>query len=315
MLLLFHFLASTLAYSPTSDFSYYTDWAFPLKVAFFDFDKTLTATSIGESVITDCDPQCLNYSAPSCLCSGPHALAQFLVDMPNNTEFAQGPAGFDGEDRITRMKQMFNSLKDQGVELRVLSTSWGLIKGAEWAAFILEFLKLGGFDGVFKLEQIIALDDPGEGVVGNKGQAAAEFLASQGWEQHNGMLLDDSHKNIDTCAGKVDWLWVVPAKGFARDVMEFMEKRAGGIKFTAGSVAGIAIGVGLSVAVIFIACVHCRARASAKVDDAHLIRGSSTRPSRVRVMSRRIAITFAVCLCVTVAVGLGLGLTQKMCCR
>lgn len=54
---------------------------------------------------------------------------------------------------------------------------------------------------MFNLDHIISLVDPGEGLVGDKGKAAADFMAAQGWVIHNGMLLDDSHKNIDTCPG------------------------------------------------------------------------------------------------------------------
>jgi len=62
--------------------------------------------------------------------------------MTNATDFARGSKGLDGEDRIARMLQMFSTLQGLGVEVRVLSTSWGLIQSQDWAEFILEFLKL-----------------------------------------------------------------------------------------------------------------------------------------------------------------------------
>lgn len=204
-----------------SQFTYSVDDSFPLRVAFFDFDKTLVKTSVGEEVTNLCDSQCLNYSAVSCNCN----LASFLDIIP----FSYVSEGLGGAARIRTLENAFIQLQQRGVSLQVLSTSWGLISSDNWRDFIARYFQIASpiLGGFLTSNNIISLADPGEGISADKGAAAYTFLQRRGLNPHNGILVDDSPSNILRAQGKVDWLQVSPSEGVAADALNFLVSRAG----------------------------------------------------------------------------------------
>jgi len=214
-----------------------TAYTTPLKVVFWDFDETLTIGQFGNHCIALCDINCVGYNTSRpCTCNASNVLGDFLV---NNYSAAVlgGPdmLGINGTDRRDRLLQTFQTLTANGVQLKVLSTSWYSIGHDAWAYFLEKFFVVAGLDGYLNASNIIALDDPGACCAADKGSAAQLVLNNSGWTMHQGLLVDDSPSNIGKalcCGGRVDALEVTPRSGIAVDGLQWIESRSAQKTFT-----------------------------------------------------------------------------------
>lgn len=200
----------------------------PLKVLFFDFDKTLVVGS-SDVLLSACDPtgNCQNYTPPvACTCNGTNVYGDFLVANASSRVLAEGDVLFNGTDRRDRIAQTFALAKSLGIELKVVSTSWYHISAANWAYFISKTFDIANLTQYIPLSSILALDDPGENIPADKGALIATYLSGKNWSAHDGLFVDDSPGNILSANGKVDWLAVTPRTGLAVPQLQYIDARA-----------------------------------------------------------------------------------------
>jgi len=222
----------------TSNFSASTplaNQAKKLRVVFWDFDKTITVGSFGDHYLTNCDPNCMNYTSYSCTCN---ATVNYFGDFYTSNYSGKvlggsGQAlngsdmrGLNGTDRRDRLLVTLQHLAGNGVDIRMLSTSWVWIRNDSWAYFLNEVMKDAGINGWFNTSNIMTLDDPGSGISADKGSKAKAYMDSKGWTGEEGILVDDSQGNIDSCAGKLGYLQIYPRTGFATDTLVWLEARS-----------------------------------------------------------------------------------------
>jgi len=199
-----------------------------IKVAMYDFDKTLVINSFGEQVLLECDPTC-NYDA--CTCTGDDNLRTQLVD---NTEdpMAAVLTTFGGQERLDRVKAHLQAMEDAGIDLYMVSTSWYAVTAAEWANFIYAALEIAGLENFFPLDKILTLDDPGAGIPANKGLVIRTKLDELGLEAADAIFCDDSWGNIvssvvgDGTGLSAETLYVQPREGLSDEALEYLESRA-----------------------------------------------------------------------------------------
>jgi len=202
----------------------------PLKVVFFDFDKTLVVGS-SDVLLDSCDPtgNCRTYTpAAACTCNASHIFGDFLVSNNSSAVLAEGKNDvlFNGTDRRDRIAQTFALIKSKGIELKVVSTSWYAIPAASWAYFISKVFDIANLTQYIPLENILALDDPGAGISADKGALMASYLANKSWSAHDGLFVDDTANNILLANGKVDWLFIFPRTGLAVNQLQYIDDRA-----------------------------------------------------------------------------------------
>jgi len=206
-----------------------TSSATHLRVAFFDFDKTLTIGSTS-AILNLCDPSgnCGTYTPnASCTCNQTTtALGQFLLTNISDRVLAEGDIFFNGTDRRDRIAATFASLQSMGIELKVVSTASFAQNAANWQYYISKVFDVANLTQYIALGDILTLDDPGLNIPADKGTLIAAYLASKNWTMHNGLFADDSGKNINTANGKVDWLQVTPAAGLTLNQLVWIETRA-----------------------------------------------------------------------------------------
>jgi len=239
-----------------------------LKVVFLDFDKTLVVRSMGGEMLTRCDPGCLLYNdSIGCACNTTNnQFGDYYVANWASAAIAEGPAidgtnstgyGINGTDRRDRLIQTFNVLRQYNVAIKVLSTSWSRINSTQWAYFLTKVFENCGLNGYLNATNIIALNDPGSGISGDKGGTAQAVLVANGWAMDQGLLADDSIGNINTAIGKVGWLQVIPRDGLAVDALAYIEARAAQFRTTpaaptnAGGVLGPCLYSFLALVVVF----------------------------------------------------------------
>jgi len=211
-----------------------TDQTVPLKVAFFDFDKTLTVASFGDYYLGKCGSECVIYNvsnSTSCPCNAStNAFGDFFANnfmTPNQALDGPDMLGINGTDRRDRLLQTFGVLASNGVMIRVLSTSWYSINAASWTYFLSKVFLAAGLDHYLNMSTILALDDPGAGLAADKGSRLQTFMNDNNWTNiHQGILSDDSPSNIAKTNGKGDWLQVTPRAGLAVDALEYLEARS-----------------------------------------------------------------------------------------
>jgi hypothetical protein len=199
----------------------------PLKVVFFDFDRTLTVGSTSPFLAL-CDPNCALYApAVACTCNQTtKELGDFLVDHFASRVLGEPDIFLNGTDRRNRLQLTMAFLKSENVQLKMLSTSWYHQSADNWQYFIHKVLTLAGLAQYFPLANILTLADPGENIAADKGSVMQKFLASKGWTKQNGLFVDDSEGNIASANGKVDWLFSFPRTGLAQNQLEWIESRA-----------------------------------------------------------------------------------------
>ena len=73
-----------------------------------------------------------------------------------------------GPERLKKIQNFLDDLRNANVTVKVVSTSWYPITEDQWQeylAYVSDFLKLG-----FSKDEILAVEDPGEGLSADKGQ-------------------------------------------------------------------------------------------------------------------------------------------------
>jgi hypothetical protein len=219
------FLATTSSFTVSTPLANQTT---KLKVAFWDFDKTITVKSFGSFYLDKCDVNCRNYTSYSCTCN---ATVNYFGDFYTTNFSGQALNGSDmvglnGTDRRDRFIQTLQHITSKGVIIRLLSTSWAWVRNDSWAYFINEVMKDAGLNQWFNSTNILTLDDPGEGIPADKGGRAKAFMAANGFVGEEGILIDDSQGNINSTIGKLGYLWVQPAAGWALDALTWIEARS-----------------------------------------------------------------------------------------
>jgi len=201
----------------------------PLRVVFFDFDKTLVVGST-DVLLDACDPSgdCRTYSPPlACTCNTTATtFGDFLINNASARVLAEPDVIFNGTDRRDRIAQTFALIRSKGIELKVVSTSWYDQSAANWQYFISKVFDVANLTQYLPMEDILTLADPGLNLAADKGSLMAAYLANKSWGVHDGLFVDDSPSNIVSANGKVDWLLVTPRSGLAVNQLQYIEARA-----------------------------------------------------------------------------------------
>jgi len=225
---------------PVSNFSVSTpagSWTSPLKVVFWNFDKTLPIASVGHWLLnscggpnyfSDCGCQannCTAYNisgAGQCLCTvDNNSFANYWTANYNSSTSIDNQ-DFNGTDRLSALNATLNTLAAAGVRNVVMSTSWWHVTATMWANFLAAYLQSANLQMFFNASTILTIADPGCNIAADKGTVIASYLATNGWSQHNGILIDKSQGNINSTSGKSDWLLVNPASGVAQDQLNYL---------------------------------------------------------------------------------------------
>jgi len=189
------------------------DRALPLKAVFLDFDGS---TVIDNTFSPDNIAQCKAIQ-PGC----PGAA---LAGVMANTSAATVTMHLGGSYRQAAIRQWLQELRSAGILVYMLSTSFAPISGESWCLYLQEFSKLAQFD--FPAQQLICLDDPGEGIAANKGAAIETTMASLGLEAGNAILLDDGYSNaVSASAVGAGWIWLGQRIGYSFMDMEYISAR------------------------------------------------------------------------------------------
>lgn len=215
--------------SPIGIMNYSTENATaPLRVAFYDFDKTLAVGSCGEAFLFACGSNCTTYTPTGpCSCNATDtAFAEFLNATIAWRVLGEPDEAINGTDRRDRLEQHFTLLQAQGVELKIISTSWYYQSATNWQNFLFAVMTIANLSSFFPKANILTLNDPGMNVTANKTALMASYLASRGWSKHNGLFVDDSATNIAIADGAIDWLRVSPENGLADPHLLWIEGRA-----------------------------------------------------------------------------------------
>jgi hypothetical protein len=212
-----------------------TEQTTKLRVAFWDFDKTITVASFGDHYLNLTDPSCLSYNGSYGngsygTCSLNDTVNHFgdLYTMNHAGQALNGSdmKGLNGTDRRDRLIQTLQHLQGNNVIIRMLSTSWAWIGNNSWAYFLNEVMKDAGLNNYFNTTTILTLDDPGDSIAADKGGRAKAFMDANGWSNEEGLLIDDSPTNIASAVGKVGYLQLLPRTGFALDTLQWIEARS-----------------------------------------------------------------------------------------
>jgi len=200
----------------------------PVRVVFFDYDKTLIVGSSGDTLLAICDPNCVSYTpAVACTCNQTTtAFGDFLVANLASRVLGDSDILFNGVDRRDRLAQTFALILTHGVEIKILSTSWYDLSAGAWQYAIHKMLDVANLSSYIPLKNILTLADPGDGIAADKGTVMQTYLATRGWGPHNGLFCDDSPSNIKSANGKIDWMQIFPRTGMAQNQLVWVEDRA-----------------------------------------------------------------------------------------
>jgi hypothetical protein len=226
------FLAASSSFTVSSTLASLTD---PLRVVFIDFDRTLAAGNVGETLLNEWCPDCASYTTPPnpCGCNLDEMTFANMMAANASRVLAEGGKIINGTDRRDRLAQTFGLLQTKGIEIMILSTSWYSISATSWGNFIEKVLEIAGLTPYIARAQILTLDDPGLNIPANKTRVMENYLISQGWSRHEGLFVDDSPTNIAATAGAIDYLHVFPRDGIALDQLEWIEARANPVNCSA----------------------------------------------------------------------------------
>jgi len=226
---------------PVSNFTVSTaagSWTSPLKVVFWNFDKTLPIASVGHWLLTacggtnyfsDCGCSANNCTAYNISGAGPcpcTVAVNSFADYWNakyNSSTSVDNQDFNGTDRLNAINATLNTLAAAGVRNVIMSTAWWHVTATMWANFLAAYLRTANLQMHFNNATILTVDDPGCNIPADKGSVIASYLATNGWSQHNGILVAKSPGDINSTTGKSDWLFVVPATGVAQDQLAYLE--------------------------------------------------------------------------------------------
>ena len=160
-----------------------------------------------------------------CVALDPACRGARLAEIVSATSPAEVTARLGGPARRARLRQFLSGLREAGVRIVILSTSFQPVSAESWCEYLWAFSELAGLG--FAREHIECLEDPGGDTPADKGAVMARLLQSLGLAPHQGVLLDDSRANIDKLAGRCDWLWLAQRTGYSHEEMEYVEARAG----------------------------------------------------------------------------------------
>jgi len=222
------------------------NWTTKLRVVFWNFDKTIPVGSAGGAYLQTCGgppiyndtcvgapgSNCTIYNlslvpggAASCSCEATNTSFADYYKANNQSEILDS-LNFNGSDRLARFNQTLKLLADNGVINMVASTSWYYLTPIMWTNFLDAYFTTANINMYLNASQILAFQDPGCCIGADKGSAIAAYLATKGWGQHDGMLVDGSSGNIASASGKVDWLKPIPKAGIQLDALQYIEARA-----------------------------------------------------------------------------------------
>eukprot|EP01084_Bolivina_argentea_P314990 545630_1 len=191
------------------------------KVAFYDFDKTMTVFSWG-GVIRD-----LCNASASLTCTNNEDMVTAL-DSLGDAE-ANVTAAMGGTDRINRLIEHFTTVMATASSIDnifILSTSWAPVPAEGWKNFIFRNFELAGLDTIFPKEKILTLDDPGVGIPADKGSVAEAKLVELGVTEASACIFsDDSSGNVASAAGKCDTNYLTARKGMDETDLNYVEAR------------------------------------------------------------------------------------------
>ena len=127
-----------------------------------------------------------------------------------------------GPERLKKIQNFLDDLRNANVTVKVVSTSWYPITEDQWQeylAYVSDFLKLG-----FSKDEILAVEDPGEGLSADKGRrirddqniTVDDFVS-------DAMFADDSTGNIRSAINVTNLLWMEERKGLGEGDIKYIK--------------------------------------------------------------------------------------------
>ena len=127
-----------------------------------------------------------------------------------------------GPERLKKIQNFLDDLRDTNVTLKIVSTSWYPITEEQWQeylAYVSNVMELG-----FLKDEILAVEDPGEGLSADKGQrirddqniTVDDFVS-------DAMFADDSTGNIRSAIDVTNLLWMHERKGLGERDIEYIK--------------------------------------------------------------------------------------------
>ena len=90
-------------------------------------------------------------------------------EVAGNTEDTMNlTKSLGGEERLKEMRNFLDDLRKDNISVKIVSTSWYPITEAQWQEYLFyvsDILELG-----FSKDEILAVEDPGEGLSADKGE-------------------------------------------------------------------------------------------------------------------------------------------------
>lgn len=204
-----------------------------IKIAMYDFDKTIVRNSLGEDVLNKCKAtlggECSEAGQMektwNDMFTKNETLGKYYFNYGIQDDFVYYTAG-NGKTRLDRLVLHLKRLQDKKIGLYMVSTSWEKVPAKEWANFIIAVFKSVGINKFFDADKVLTLDDPGPGIPADKGAVIEKKLKELSLRPDDAIFVDDSASNIKTAKGKVDTLWIQQRDGMDFSEMGHVETRA-----------------------------------------------------------------------------------------
>ena len=154
-------------------------------------------------------------------------------EVANNTEDEMNLIdSLGGNERLLEMQTFLDELRNATIPVKIVSTSWYPITEAQWQEYLFYVSNLLNL-GFFK-DEILAVEDPGEGFSADKGERIRDdqkdFYAEDSREMlpfySDVMFADDSTGNIKSALKVCNLLYMVERKGLGKSDMDYIKKSA-----------------------------------------------------------------------------------------
>ena len=154
-------------------------------------------------------------------------------EVANKTEDKMNlTASLGGNERLLEMQTFLDELRNASIPVKIVSTSWYPITEAQWQEYLFyvsDLLNLGFFK-----DEILAVEDPGEGLSADKGRRIRKDQGDSDDETPSEMkpfysdvmFADDSTGNIKSALKVCNLLYMVERKGLGKSDMDYIKKAA-----------------------------------------------------------------------------------------
>ena len=154
-------------------------------------------------------------------------------EVANKTEDKMNlTASLGGNERLLEMQTFLDELRNASIPVKIVSTSWYPITEAQWQEYLFyvsDLLNLGFFK-----DEILAVEDPGEGLSADKGKRIRKDQGDFDDETPSEMkpfysdvmFADDSTGNIKSALKVCNLLYMVERKGLGKSDMDYIKKAA-----------------------------------------------------------------------------------------